>query len=68
METLSDKITSLTGHCSEWVQACNVKEFIRQLKEEIKPLLRMSDSWMFNRDRKKNVIKIIDKLVGDKLT
>jgi len=59
MKTLSDKIQTI-GYMKQWIKDEDVKEFIKELKEEMFDLI-------YNDGEYSDFAEIIDKLAGDKL-
>ncbi len=59
MKTLSDKIQTI-GYMKQWIKDEDVKEFIKELKEEMFDLI-------YNDGEYSDFAEMIDKLAGDKL-
>ena len=59
MKTLSDKIQTI-GYMKQWIKDEDVKEFIKELKEEMFDLI-------YNDGEYSDFAEMIDKLAGPKL-
>ena len=65
-KTLSDKIITHADLKKGWLWVSDVEESIKRLKEEIEEI--QTDHARLDRVEIDDVIKVIDKIFGDKLT